>query len=129
VLDDFQIDSSSSLPVYEQIKQAIKLQILTGTLQPESRITPIRELAAGIKVNANTIVKVYYQLSVEGFLYSKPGEGYFVKQADRKESEEKKMLFMEITKEYINKSVKLGYSLEDIVAELTNLIKGGNNDT
>ncbi|MBN2441637.1 MAG: GntR family transcriptional regulator [Spirochaetales bacterium] len=129
MINDFRIDNNSSLPVYEQIKQEIKLAILSGTLKPESQITPIRELAAAIKVNPNTIVKVYYQLSVEGFLYSKPGQGYFVKEIDKNESERKNKLFEEMTEEYINKSVKLGFTFPEIIAGITEHHKGGTNDT
>ena len=118
MIEDIKIDVHSSLPVYEQIKQAIKLQILTGSLEQDSQLTPIRELAAKIKVNPNTIVKVYYQLSIEGFLYSKPGQGYFVKKEKGNESTKQKKLFKEITKEYINKAVKLGYTIENILAEI-----------
>ena len=124
MIEDFTIDPTSSLPVYEQIKQAIKLEILAGTIKENNRLAGIRELAARIKVNHNTIVKVYYQLSVEGFIYPKQGQGYFVQYTAGRESNDKTKLFKEITEEYINKSVKLGFSHKDIITELNNQIKG-----
>jgi len=57
------IEARSPVPVYEQIKQGIKLLIMSGQLQPGDKLLPIRELAGKLKVNANTIVKVYYQYS------------------------------------------------------------------
>jgi len=115
---NFEIDAHSALPVYEQVKQEIKLLITSGYLEEGDQLVPIRELAANLRVNVNTIVKVYYQLDVEGYIYSQPGSGYFVR-GDRKENQdEKRELFEQITEDYISKALKLGYSLEEMAAKL-----------
>lgn len=106
------------MPVYEQIKQGIKLLVISGYLEPEDQLPPIRELATQLKVNANTIVKVYYQLDVEGYIYSMPGSGYFVRPDREERKDEKLHLLEQITDEYISKGLKLGYSLEDMIERL-----------
>lgn len=115
---NFFVNARAAMPVYEQVKQEIKLLIISGHLAPEDKLPPIRELAAQLKVNANTIVKVYYQLDVEGYIYSQPGTGYFVRTDRPEKGDEKQGLFDQITTEYISKALKLGYSLEDMAEYL-----------
>jgi GntR family transcriptional regulator len=115
---EIRIDSRSALPVYEQVKQGIKLLIVSGYLEEGDRLVPIRELASKLQVNANTIVKVYYQLDVEGFLVSQPGSGYFVKGDHPKRPGEAEELFARITEDYISKALKLGFSVEDMIRQL-----------
>lgn len=116
---NIKVDVKSALPVYEQIKRAIKLAILSGNLKENDRLMSLRDMALKLKVNPNTIIKVYYQLEVEGFIYSRPGAGYFVKLDRRKIKKEKRELLKEITGEYISRVIKLGYSLEDMIRELS----------
>lgn len=115
---NFIVNARAAMPVYEQVKQEIKLLIISGHLAPEDKLPPIRELATQLKVNANTIVKVYYQLDVEGYIYSQPGTGYFVRPDRPEKGDEKRGLFDQITTEYISKALKLGYSLEDMAENL-----------
>ncbi|MCP5106648.1 MAG: GntR family transcriptional regulator [bacterium] len=115
---NFDIDARAAMPVYEQVKQEIKLRVISGHLAAGDKLPPIRELAARLKINPNTIVKVYYQLDVEGFIYSQPGTGYFVR-ADREEDRDaKKGLFEQITEDFISKALKLGFSLEEMAQKL-----------
>ena len=116
---NIKVDAKSPLPVYEQIKRAIKLAILSGHLKENDRLMSLRDMALKLKVNPNTIIKVYYQLEVEGFIYSRPGAGYFVKLDRRKIKKEKRELLKKITGEYISRVIKLGYSLEDMIRELS----------
>lgn len=107
-----EIDYSSPIPVYEQIKQSIKLNILNGEFRENEKIISIRELARKIGVNQNTILKAYYQLDMDGYIYSKPGQGYFA--AKVKKGNEKSVLD-ELTAEYVNKAVSLGFNQEMIL--------------
>lgn len=114
IFSDFEIDSKSAIPVYEQIKSELKLQILSGNLKPGERLVPIREYSKLLKVNPNTIVKVYYQMDIEGFIYSQPGLGYFVEDLKGSVKDGKEEIFAKITDEYINRVSGLGYTLDDV---------------
>ncbi len=115
---DIKIDTESARPVYEQIKQGIQVAILSGYLKKEDKLLPIRTLAKNLKVNPNTIVKVYYQLDVEGFIYSKAGLGYFVKSEQQDKKSTSFEIFKKYTEEYISLSSKLGFSVDDMVKEI-----------
>jgi GntR family transcriptional regulator len=121
---NIKVDVKSALPVYEQIKRAIKLAILSGHLEEGDQLMSLRELALKLQINPNTIIKVYYQLEVEGFVYSRPGAGYFVKFSRKKIQKEKSELFDKLTAEYISKVMDLRYSFEDIVREISRKSKG-----
>ncbi len=125
-LYDIRVSTKAAMPIYEQIKQEIKLEIIAGNLKPDDQLPPIREFASRLKVNPNTIVKVYYQLDVEGYIYSQPGSGYFVLPDRRENPAEKKDLFEQVTNDYLFKVLKLGFSAEKILQEIKkNLNKGG----
>jgi GntR family transcriptional regulator len=123
---EIKVDVKSALPVYEQIKRAIKLVILSGRLEEGDQLMSIRELALKLQINPNTIIKVYYQLEMEGFVISRPGAGYFVKFDGKKIQKERRELFEQATDEYISKVTDMGYSLEDITQEINTRKKEGS---
>jgi GntR family transcriptional regulator len=86
---EIKINNKSTVPIYEQIKRGIKLLIVSGYFKNGDHILSIRELASKLKVNPNTIIKVYYQLEAEGYLFSKPGTSYIVKIDEDKVKKEK----------------------------------------
>ena len=115
IKEKFKVETDSPVPLYEQIKREIKINILSGILLPEEKLLPIREYARILKVNQNTIVKVYYQLFKEGYLYSKPGQGYFVKKKSNEENLEEEKMFGTITDEYLKKVTDLGFCVDHIL--------------
>lgn len=105
------IDMDSPVPVYEQIKEQIRFLVISGTLKQGERLMPIRELAKLLGINHNTIVKVYYQLDVEGYIFSRAGRGFFVKElSEEDQMSEKERLMGEVTDEFLEKTVRLGFS-------------------
>jgi DNA-binding transcriptional regulator YhcF (GntR family) len=64
--------------IYLQIADRIGDQILSGTLTPDGKVPSVRELAAEIEVNANTVARTYDHLQQSGVIYTKRGLGYFV---------------------------------------------------
>ena len=64
--------------IYLQIADRIGDQSLSGVLTPEGKVPSVRELAAEIEVNANTVARTYDHLQQNGVIYTKRGLGYFV---------------------------------------------------
>ncbi len=112
---DIDVDVKSALPVYEQVKRAIKLAILAGRLKDGEKLMSLRELALKLQINPNTIIKIYNQLEVEGYIYSRPGAGYFVKNDRVKMKKERFEYFEKESLDYIAKVIELGYSFDDIL--------------
>ncbi len=72
------ISNSSSTPIYEQIKNTIINQILSGELEEGEALPSIRALAFDIKISVMTIKKAYDELEQEGYIVSRQGKGTFV---------------------------------------------------
>ena len=73
------ISNDSGLPIYEQIKNQIKAQIVAGDLRADEGLPGMRTLASDLKVSVITTKRAYNDLEQEGYIYSMPGKGSFVK--------------------------------------------------
>ena len=72
------INSSSMVPIYEQIVESVKKSIASGELKPEEALPSVRGLARELKISALTVKKAYDQLEEEGFTVTVHGKGTFV---------------------------------------------------
>lgn len=72
------ISNSSSVPIYEQIKNAIITAIMSGELSEDESIPSIRSLAQDIRISVMTIKKAYDELEAEGYIITRQGKGSFV---------------------------------------------------
>lgn len=98
------ISNSSSIPIYEQIKNSIIEQIMNDELKEDEAIPSIRNLASDIKISVMTIKKAYDELESEGYIISRQGKGTFVapkNSALAKESAQKDI------EEYIAKIIEI----------------------
>ena len=73
-----QIDHHSGQPIYRQVMEQIRRQILAGHLSEGEQLVSVRELAGQLMVNPMTISKVYSLLEIEGLLERRRGIGLFV---------------------------------------------------
>lgn len=74
----FTLDPGNGIPVKLQLKAHIRYQILAGLLRPGDQLPPLRDLAAGLGINLNTVVRAIAELEAEGYVYSHQGRGVFV---------------------------------------------------
>ncbi len=73
---DFEFNNTT--PIYMQIVENIKLQIISGELEPLSRLPSVRELAVSVKVNPNTVQKALSELETTGLIFTERTNGKFV---------------------------------------------------
>ena len=71
------INFRDSRPIYEQVKDALRRLIVSGALPPDEKLPSVRELAAQLVINPNTIQRAYRELEHEGYIVSVPGKGSF----------------------------------------------------
>ena len=79
---NFNLDYSSGMPMYEQIKQRIKQDIFSGKLKNNDVLPSVRQLAKDLNVSMITTKRTYMELEHEGFIYTISGKGTFVKVND-----------------------------------------------
>ena len=72
------IDNKSGQPIYEQIVEQIREQILNGALGADEALPSIRSLAKDLRISVITTKRAYEELEQEGFLYTVAGKGCFV---------------------------------------------------
>ena len=72
------IDYKDSRPIYEQIVEKYQTLIIKGVLAPDEQIPSVRQTAAELSINPNTIQKAYAILEAEGYIYTVRGRGNFV---------------------------------------------------
>ena len=92
------IDNSSGRAVYQQIMDHIKRDIALGRLAKDEKLPTVRQLAAQLAINPNTIAKAYRQLEQEGIIVTKAGAGAFIASLDSSLSKavRKKLIFEEL---------------------------------
>ena len=114
------ISNSSSIPIYEQIKQAIIEQILNNELQEDEALPSIRNLAQDIKISVMTIKKAYDELENEGYIVSRQGKGSFVAPKNTELAKEQAQKEIE---SYMGKIVDIAEKFQIKQEEIIELVK------
>ena len=72
------LDYRDARPIYTQVTEQFKRQILSKVLQPGDKLPSVRELAGELAINPNTIQRAYRELEQQGWIASVSGKGSFV---------------------------------------------------
>ena len=123
------LDTSDPAPIYVQIDRAIRAAVATGRLSKGAQLPTVRQLAVALRVNANTVAKVYVTLEREGVLVTRRGVGTFIadnvpKSAHAGHRERRLHTYID---RFLTDSAALGYSPREAVKELTRRLKEGEN--
>src|SRR6186997_39033 len=73
------IDPRDSTPIYAQLDRALRAAIAAGRLRIGDQLPTVRQLAVELRVNANTVARVYLDLERAGILETRRGVGSFVR--------------------------------------------------
>ncbi|MCK4836542.1 MAG: GntR family transcriptional regulator [Candidatus Aminicenantes bacterium] len=122
------VDVKSAIPIYEQIKDAIKMAIFSRQLKNNDKIISVRNLSTRHNINPLTILKAYGQLETEGFLYSRRGSGFYVKTSPEKSNKAKNDLLKKEVADFLKKMFSLGFSFKDLKKELKKYPEVSEND-
>lgn len=109
-----QLDFRSRVPVYEQLTDKIKELIVHKVLKADQQLPSVRELALELTVNPNTIQKAYRELERQGYIYSVPGKGSFVKPNQQIDNSRKKEELLKQLHKIATELLYLGVSIEEI---------------
>ncbi len=120
------ISNSSSIPIYEQIKNSIIEQIMNDELKEDEAIPSIRNLASDIKISVMTIKKAYDELEKDGYIISRQGKGTFVAPKNTELAKENAQKDIE---DCISKIVDISlkfYIKKDDIIDIFNLFYGSD---
>ena len=115
----FHVRPDAGEPIYTQLTRQIRHAVATGVLGRGEQLPSVRQLAADLVINPNTVVRAYRDLEADGVLEGVPGRGWFVtnNRSPRLRDAERKRRLNELIEQLWAEAVSLGYDTEQI-AEL-----------
>ena len=122
---DIILSNSSGKPIYEQIADQVKEQILAGALSAGDALPSMRVLAKELRISVITTKRAYEELERDGFLDNVPGKGCFVAPQNRELLREAQLRRVEdVLAQAVDEARKGGFSLSETQELLTLLYQG-----
>lgn len=122
---DIILSNSSGKPIYEQIADQVREQILSGALSAGDALPSMRVLAKELRISVITTKRAYEELERDGFLENVPGKGCFVAPQNRELLREAQLRRAEeFLAQAVEEARKGGITLEELEEMLTILYKG-----
>ena len=120
------IDSRDKTPIYAQLERALRAAIATGRLRPGNQLPTVRQLAVELRINANTVARVYSELERAGVLETRRGVGSFVtatpEQARPRDEHERRL--RAFATRILADATAAGFTADEIAAALDGQRKG-----
>jgi GntR family transcriptional regulator len=124
LLERWSLTFDDRLPIYRQIILKFSQAFVRGDIKPGERIPSIRELSVLLKVNTNTIQRVYQEMERDGLISSRRGTGYFFTEEMDMLQETRKYLALDSLKRFVDEMRALGCEDKEILDELETYMKG-----
>ena len=120
MLDVFYIDVTDALPLYAQLERAVRYAIVTGKLHAGDQLPTVRQMAVALRINANTVAKVYAELERAGILETRRGVGTFVRARDFEavQSTDYQRELGYLVDRFLAETASLGFSLDEVLDHL-----------
>lgn len=115
----FEVDASSNVPPWVQLRQRLVYLIETGYFKPGEQLPTVRGLASEISMNYNTVNKAYISLATDGYIESTRGRGAFVCDLHPEASDVSVREVEMILEDCINACRCLGLSYDEIARSMT----------
>src|SRR6187455_3287380 len=118
------IDVRDKTPLYAQLERGLRAAIASGRLNPGDQLPTVRQLAVDLRVNANTVAKVYAELEHQGVVDTRRGIGTFIAGLPMTPMP-KRQRTAELTalaERMLAEAVAAGFAPDDLVAQLQRII-------
>lgn len=118
--DLVRLDSTDPAPIYVQIERAIRAAVATGRLAKGAQLPTVRQLAVGLRVNANTVAKVYSDLERSGLLETRRGVGTFVAESSQSVLHQRvnRQALRDFAARVLEDAAARGFSRQEFIAQL-----------
>ncbi|ETT50715.1 MULTISPECIES: GntR family transcriptional regulator [unclassified Paenibacillus] len=116
------IEFDNNQPIYLQIMNYIKGEIITGKLKPGDKIPSVRELAAELQINPNTVQRTFQELERETIVETRRGMGRYVTGSEETIMTVKKEMAQDVLDRFIRGMQELGFQGEDILTAVAESI-------
>jgi len=121
----FVVEPSDPLPLYAQLGRSIRSAIATGHLPPGAQLPTVRQLAVALRINANTVARVYAELEKAGVLETRRGVGTFVKspQPEPASQRERDRDLRALADRFLSEAVAAGFTPEELMEHVASRTK------
>jgi GntR family transcriptional regulator len=111
-----EIDFRSGIPIYIQIMDQVKHMIATGELKPDDQLPTVRQLAADLRINFNTVARSYKLLDEAGIISTQQGRGTYILEEPSEENKQelRQKDLLRLTLYYLNEVNRLEYSPDEV---------------
>lgn len=111
-----EIDFRSGVPIYIQIMDQVKHMIAAGELNPGDQLPTVRQMAADLRVNFNTVARSYKLLDEAGVISTQHGRGTYILEMHSAENGEKLRFedLLRLTRQYLHDAYRLGYQPDEV---------------
>lgn len=126
-MDLVTVDPCDPTPIYAQLERGLRAAIATGRLQPGDQLPTVRQLAVDLRVNANTVARVYAELERASVIETRRGVGSFVSATPAEAHpprDEKRRLRAFVTR-VLADADRSGFRIDDVIAALDGHRGGG----
>ncbi len=117
-----ELDYRDSRPIYLQLVDRLRREILEGILGEGERLPSVRELAAQLAINPNTIQRAYRELEAQDWVVSIPGKGTFVRNVANPGAARQRQLLSQLDK-LVAELETAGLSREEIISYLKGVVQ------
>lgn len=117
------IKFNESTPIYTQIIQKIKADIVSGKLQGGDKLPSVREFSENFKVNPNTVQRVFLELEREGIIYSQRGIGTFITNGTELVKQLRITQAQRFAERFANEMHDLGMKKQEIIEYLIQVLE------
>jgi GntR family transcriptional regulator len=114
------VDPRDPTPIYAQLERGLRAAVATGRLQPGDQLPTVRQLAVDLRVNANTVARVYAELERSGAIETRRGVGSFIKAtpAEAHPPRERDRRLKALITRVLADADAAGFTADDLVAGL-----------
>jgi len=120
------IDPRDPTPIYAQLDRAIRVAVATGKLKPADQLPTVRQLAVDLRVNANTVAKVYLALERDGVVATKRGVGTFIADSPPKPQARQRDRHLDsLVDRFLTDGNQHGFTPRELLEALTRRVKEG----
>lgn len=112
------MDYNAGIPIYLQVIHDLKKKMVQGEILPGEKLPSNRELAVVYKINQNTAARIYREMEVEGYCYTKRGIGTFAMEDEEMFEAVKKEMAEELLNNFMREMHDLGFKKDEIIFQI-----------
>ena len=116
----YQINPEDPTPLYAQLERGIRLGIAVGRLRPDAQLPTVRQLAVDLRINANTVAKVYRDLERAGLVETRRGVGTFIKSPlpETPRLTRRELQLRQLADRFLAEAAEQGFSMQELLTHI-----------